>query len=171
MLALFYAYWARLAVKAGGHATNPGFSSTTGVQIAMTRFKDITYDLKTQTVVIGAGNIWDDVYKALDARGVNVLGGRVSEIGVAGFTLGGGYSWLSNQHGLAIDNVLAYELVILNGEVTNVTASTDPDLFFSLKGGGNNFGVVTRFTLKTFPQGNIWGRHVVNIITIEHLLC
>ncbi len=56
----------------------------------MTRFKDITYDAKTQTAAIGAGNIWDDVYEALNARGVNILGGRVSQIGVAGFTLGGG---------------------------------------------------------------------------------
>ncbi|KAK0229783.1 FAD dependent oxidoreductase [Armillaria nabsnona] len=146
-----------IIVKGGGHASNPGFSSTTGVQISMTRFKDATYDPKTQTAVIGAGNIWDDVYKFLNPQGVNVLGGRVSGIGVAGFTLGGGYSWHSNQYGLAIDNVVAYELVTPNGNVTNVTASSDPDLFFSLKGGGNNFGVVTRFTLKTFPQGNIWG--------------
>ncbi|PBK85362.1 hypothetical protein ARMGADRAFT_562708 [Armillaria gallica] len=118
-----YAYWARrkrpfgyvlespyilttliiALIVGGGHATNPGFSSTTGGQIAMTRFKDITYDLKTQTAVIGAGNIWDDVYEALNARGVNILGGRVSQIGVAGFTLGGGYSWLRSQHGLAIE--------------------------------------------------------------------
>ncbi|PBK61214.1 FAD-binding domain-containing protein [Armillaria solidipes] len=145
-------------VKGGGHATNQGFSSTTGVQIAMTRFVDVTYDQDTQTAVVGAGNIWDDVYDVLNARGVNVLGGRASGIGVAGFTLGGGYSWQSNQYGLAIDNVVAYELVMPNGKVTTMTASTDQDLFFSLKGGGNNFGIVTRFTLKTFPQGNIWVR-------------
>ncbi|KAK0460474.1 uncharacterized protein EV420DRAFT_1306380 [Desarmillaria tabescens] len=144
-------------VKGGGHATNPGFSSMTGVQIAMTHFKDVTYDMETWTAVIGASNIWDDVYEALNARGVNILRGRVSGIGVAGFTLGGGYSWHSNQHGLAIDNVVAYELVMPNGIVTTVTASTDLDLFFSLKGGYSNFGIITRFTLKTFPQGNIWG--------------
>ncbi|KAK0460521.1 FAD-binding domain-containing protein [Desarmillaria tabescens] len=144
-------------IKGGGHATNQGFSSTTGVQIAMTRFNEVTYDSATHTAAIGAGNIWDDVYAALDAQGVNVLGGRVTGIGVAGFTLGGGYSWLSNQHGLAIDNVLAYELVVPNGTVVTVKEETDPELFFSLKGGGNNYGIVTRFTVKAFPQGTVWG--------------
>ncbi|SJL13225.1 related to 6-hydroxy-D-nicotine oxidase [Armillaria ostoyae] len=144
-------------VKGGGHATNQGFSSTTGVQIAMTRFNEVTYDSATQTAVIGAGNIWDDVYEILDAQGVNVVGGRVTGIGVAGFTLGGGYSWLSNQYGLAIDNVVAYELVAPNATVVTVREENDPDLFFSLKGGGNNYGIVTRFTLKTYPQGAVWG--------------
>ncbi|KAK0499173.1 hypothetical protein EDD18DRAFT_1070573 [Armillaria luteobubalina] len=144
-------------VKGGGHVTNQGFSSTTGVQIAMTRFNEITYDPATQTAVIGAGNIWDDVYDVLNAEGVNVVGGRVSGIGVAGFTLGGGYSWQSNQYGLALDNVVAYELVVPNGTVVTVTEKSDPDLFFSLKGGGNNYGIVTRFTLKTHPQGTVWG--------------
>ncbi|PBK85373.1 FAD dependent oxidoreductase [Armillaria gallica] len=144
-------------VKGGGHATNQGFSSTTGVQIAMTRFNEVTYDSATQTAVIGAGNVWEDVYEILDAQGVNVVGGRVTGIGVAGLTLGGGYSWLSNQYGLALDNVVAYELVVPNGTVVTVTEGSDPDLFFSLKGGGNNYGIVTRFTLKTYPQGAVWG--------------
>ncbi|KAK0229791.1 FAD dependent oxidoreductase [Armillaria nabsnona] len=144
-------------IKGGGHATNQGFSSTTGVQIAMTRFDEITYDSTTQTAVIGAGNIWDDVYEVLNAQGVNVLGGRLTGIGVAGLTLGGGYSYLSNQYGLAIDNVVAYELVVPNATVVTVTEENDPDLFFSLKGGSNNYGIVTRFTLKTHPQGAVWG--------------
>ncbi|KAK0479220.1 FAD dependent oxidoreductase [Armillaria novae-zelandiae] len=144
-------------VKGGGHATNQGFSSTTGVQIALTRFNEIVYDSATQTAVIGAGNIWDDVYEVLNAQGVNVVGGRVSGIGVGGFTLGGGYSWLSNQYGLALDNVVAYELVVPNGTVVTVTEGSDPDLSFSLKGGSNNYGIVTRFTLKTHPQGAVWG--------------
>ncbi|KAK0229792.1 FAD dependent oxidoreductase [Armillaria nabsnona] len=144
-------------VKGGGHATNQGFSSTTGVQIAMTRFNEITYDSTTQTAVIGAGNIWDDVYEVLNAQGVNVLGGRVTGVGVAGFTLGGGYSYLSNQYGLALDNVVAYELVAPNATVVTVTKENDPDLFFSLKGGFNNYGIVTRFTLKAYPQGAVWG--------------
>ncbi|KAL4072441.1 hypothetical protein V8B97DRAFT_364045 [Scleroderma yunnanense] len=127
------------AVKGGGHATNPGFSSTTGVQIAMTKFSEVTYDPQTQTAIIGAGLVWDDVYAALEEYGVTVAGGR--------FT----------GHGLTIDTVQAYELVSPNGEVVNVTESSDPDLFFALKGGYNNFGIVTRFTLKTFSQAQVWG--------------
>ncbi|KAF8551797.1 FAD-binding domain-containing protein [Imleria badia] len=145
------------AVKGGGHSTNPGFSSTVGVQIAMTRFSDVIYDSEAQTVTFGAGLVWDDVYAALDPRGVNVVGGRVSGVGVAGFTLGGGYSWLTNQYGLTIDTVRAYELVMPNGTVINVTDTSSSDLFFALKGGLNNFGIVTRFTLKTFPQSQVWG--------------
>ncbi|KAK0224250.1 hypothetical protein IW262DRAFT_882884 [Armillaria fumosa] len=144
-------------VKGGGHSANRGFSSTSGVQIAMTRFNEVTYDSATQAAVIGAGNIWDDVYEVLNAQSVNVLGGRVTGIGVGGFTLGGGYSYLSNQYGLALDNVIAYELVTPNATVVTVTEENDPDLFFSLKGGFNNYGIVTRFTLKAYPQGPVWG--------------
>jgi FAD/FMN-containing dehydrogenase len=79
-------------VKGGGHTSNPGFSSTPGVQIAMSRFSDIIYDAASQTVTIGAGLIWDDVYAALEPHGVNVVGGRVTGVGVAGFILGGGTS-------------------------------------------------------------------------------
>ncbi|KAG6337360.1 hypothetical protein ID866_1733 [Astraeus odoratus] len=145
------------AIKGGGHATNPGFSSTVGVQIAMYKFSEITYYSTTQTVTIGAGLIWDDVYAALEPYDVNVAGARVTGVGVAGFTLGGGYSWVTNQHGLTIDTVQGYELVLPNGTIVDVTQSSNEDLFFALKGGYNNFGIVTRFTLKAFPQGEVWG--------------
>ena len=78
------------AVKGGGHATNPGFSSTLGVQIAMVRFNTVTIDHAGSTVCVGAGLLWDDVYKALDGTGLNVVGGRVPGIDVAGLALGGG---------------------------------------------------------------------------------
>ncbi|THH28908.1 hypothetical protein EUX98_g5290 [Antrodiella citrinella] len=132
---------------------NPNFSSTPGVQITMTRFNEVKYDAATKTADVGAGLTWDSVYAALDPLGVNVVGGRVPGIGVAGLTLGGGYS---NQYGLAADNVVAFELVLPNGSVKVITDS-DVDLFFALKGGFNNFGIVTKFTLKTYPQGQVWG--------------
>ncbi|KAJ8455641.1 hypothetical protein ONZ45_g18886 [Pleurotus djamor] len=144
------------AVKGGGHTTNPGFSSTTGVHIAMTRFNDVVYSPESQTVTYGAGLIWDDVYAALEPYAVNVVGGRVPGVGVAGFTLGGGYSWKTNQFGLTVDNVLAYELVKPNGDIVTVTEASDEALFFALKGGYNNFGVVTKFTVKAFPQTHVW---------------
>jgi FAD/FMN-containing dehydrogenase len=78
------------AVKGGGHATNPGFSSTPGVQMSMTRFKNIKVTTGAATVEVGAGLTWDQVYAALEPYGVNVVGGRVPGIGVAGLTLGGG---------------------------------------------------------------------------------
>lgn len=84
------AVYASLQVKGGGHIGNPGFSSTPGVQIAMSRFCNVDYDPTTQTVTLGAGQIWDNVYAELERHDVNVVGGRVSGVGVAGFILGGG---------------------------------------------------------------------------------
>ncbi|KAF4610652.1 hypothetical protein D9613_006783 [Agrocybe pediades] len=148
------------AVKGGGHSSNPGFSSTTGVHISMARFSAVTYDAATQTVEVGAGLKWDDVYEALEPYNVNVVGGRVSGVGVAGFTLGGGYSWKTNQYGLTIDTVVAYELVKPDGStVTTVTKTSDPaKLFFGLKGGLNNF---------THPQTQVWGG--IKTITANHI--
>ncbi|KAI0043440.1 FAD-binding domain-containing protein [Auriscalpium vulgare] len=144
------------AVKGGGHATNPGFSSTRGVQIAMTRFNQVVNNAAAGTVDIGAGLLWDEVYSALDGTGQNVVGGRIQGVGVAGVTLGGGYSWKTNQYGLAVDNVVSYNLVLPNGTVAIVT-SADADLWFALRGGGNNFGIVTKFELKSYPQTDVWG--------------
>ncbi|KAJ7615823.1 FAD-binding domain-containing protein [Roridomyces roridus] len=125
------------AVKGGGHTANPGFSST--------------------TPTIRTGLVWDSVYEALEPFGVNIVGGRVSGVGVAGFTLGGGYSWKTNQFGLTVDSVTEFELVKPNGDIVTVTPTSEPDLFFGLTGGGNNFGIMTQFTLKTHPQGQVWG--------------
>ena len=78
------------AVKGGGHIGNPGFSSTEGVHIAMSRFNHIDYNASTGLVDVGSGLVWDDVYHALEPHGVTAVGGRVTGVGVAGFTLGGG---------------------------------------------------------------------------------
>ncbi|KIJ53165.1 hypothetical protein M422DRAFT_155651, partial [Sphaerobolus stellatus SS14] len=146
-----------LFVKGGGHAFNPGFSSTNGVLVSMSRFTDINYDPASSTVEVGPGNLWDAVYAKLNPMGVTVVGGRVPGVGVAGFTLGGGYAWNTQKYGLACDNVVAFELVTPASQILNVTAQSHPDLFFGLKGGGNNFGIVTSFVLKTYPQGQVWG--------------
>ncbi|GJE93062.1 FAD dependent oxidoreductase [Phanerochaete sordida] len=145
------------AVKGGGHATNPGFSSTSGVQIAMTRFNNVTYNRTANTVDYGTGLFWEDVYKALEKDKVNVVGGRVTGVGVGGLSLGGGYSWLTNQHGLTVDNIVGFEIVLPDGKVTEVTEKDNADLFFSVMGGYNNFGIVTRITANAYPQGQVWG--------------
>ena len=98
------------AVKGGGHTLNPGFSSTTGILIAMNRFNQITYHKNNQTVDLGAGQRWHAVYETLSQYNVTVVGGRVNSVGIAGLMLGGGYSWKTNQYGLAIDNILEYEV-------------------------------------------------------------
>ncbi|KAF7982402.1 hypothetical protein HWV62_28503 [Athelia sp. TMB] len=144
-------------VKGGGHAMNPLFSSTMGVQIYMCRLNKVQYRSKTQTVDIGAGCVWDEVYGEMAKQGRNIVGGAsASGVGVAGYLLGGGYSLKTNQYGLGIDNVTAIQVILPNGEVHVVHEGHLPDLFTALKGGGNNFGIVTRFTLKTHPQGKTW---------------
>ncbi|KAI0337499.1 FAD-binding domain-containing protein [Trametopsis cervina] len=152
------------AIKGGGHAYNQNFSSTEGIQMVMKRFNNISYDKASNTVDVGSGTIWDDVYKYLQPLNLNVVGGRISGVGVPGFLLGGGYSCLTNAYGLAIDNIVAYELVLPSGQILSVTAQSYPDLFWGLQGGYNNFGVVTKFTLKAYPQGKIWGGLLVNDI-------
>ncbi|KAH9848116.1 FAD-binding domain-containing protein [Lenzites betulinus] len=145
------------AVKGGGHTSNAGFSSTPGVQIAMYKFSSVTYHADANVAEVGAGLIWDDVYEALAPHGVNIVGGRVSGVGVAGFTLGGGYSWKTNQYGLTVDNLTGFEVVLPNGTVAAVSKDSYSDLFFGLKGGFNNFGIVTKFNLTTYPQTQVWG--------------
>lgn len=98
------------AIKGGGHALTPGFSSTVGIHISMSRFQKVIYHENNQTVDLGAGLIWDDAYKGLEPYNITVVGGRISGVGVAGLTLGGGYSWKSNQYGLTIDNIFEYEV-------------------------------------------------------------
>jgi len=93
---------------------------------------------------------------------VCVVGGRVSGVGVAGLTLGGGYSWFTNQYGLTVDTVQAFELVLPTGALITATATSYSDVFFGLKGGGNNFGIVTNFILQTHQQSQVWGGLIIN---------
>ncbi|KAK7452778.1 hypothetical protein VKT23_012181 [Stygiomarasmius scandens] len=144
------------AVKSGGHSSNVGFSSTTGVMISMAKFNQINNDPSTGTVEIGPGTTWDQVYTKLEALNLTVVGGRIPGVGVGGLLLGGGYSWYTDEFGLAVDNIVSYDLVLPNGTFIKVTDSSHPDLSFALKGGFNNFGIVTSFTVRTHPDNGIW---------------
>ncbi|EJD05537.1 FAD-binding domain-containing protein [Fomitiporia mediterranea MF3/22] len=145
------------AVKSGGHAYNLGQSSTPGVQISMAQFKNITYDAEQGTVMLGVGLTWGEVYERLEPLGVMVAGGRISGVGVGGYSLGGGYSWKTNQYGLLIDTVVSHDLVLPSGEFIHVTNATNPDLFFGLRGGLNNFGIVTSITVEAHNQSLVYG--------------
>lgn len=109
-------------------------------------------------MTLGAGLQWQDVYTRAVNNGLNVLGGRFATVGVSGILLGGGYSWISNKHALASDNVVEYTMVTPgDSKIRTVTNDTNPDLFFALKGGLNNFGIVTNFKVKAYPQTNkVW---------------
>lgn len=109
------------------------------------------------TVSIGPGCRWLDVYDTLEPFGLTVVGGRVASVGVGGLILGGGISFHSNLHGWACDNVVNFEVVTAGGDIVNANETTNQDLFWALRGGGNSLGVVTRFDVKAFPQGRMWG--------------
>jgi FAD/FMN-containing dehydrogenase len=144
-------------VKSGGHAAFTGASNINGgLTIDLLKLNQITVSPdKTQTSV-GPGNTWFDVYSQLEGEGLSVIGGRVSAIGVGGLTLGGGISFFSGRYGWACDNVNTYEVVFADGTIQEVSYNSYLDLYFALRGGGNNFGIVTRFDLVTFPQGDLW---------------
>lgn len=103
---------------------------------------------------------WIGVYSRLDPQGLAIPGGRVATVGVGGLVTGGGISFFSGRTGFVCDNVVNFELVLPYGKIVNVNAST-PDLFKALKGGSNNFGVVTRFDMKTFASGPFFGGDVI----------
>ncbi|KAK3301730.1 uncharacterized protein B0T15DRAFT_423539 [Chaetomium strumarium] len=146
------------AVYSGGHASNPGFSSTPGVHISLKRFNQTELSPDGKTVTIGFGLAWTDVYDALADTGVNVVGGRVPGPGVGGFTLGGGYSWKTNQYGLTCDTVKKFNVVLPNGTITEASERRNRDLFWALKGGLNRFGIVTSAEFYTHPQPpKVWG--------------
>ncbi|VUC32592.1 unnamed protein product [Clonostachys rosea] len=152
----------QFALKCSGHNPNLGFSSVNeGVLLAFDpNFKYSIPSADGTLVRVGAGAKWEDVYASLDSLGRAVVGGRLGNVGVTGFTLGGGLSHLSPQYGLACDNVVNIKCVLANGTITNANATSHPELFFALKGGGNQFAVITEFTFKTYEvgdKGQIWG--------------
>ncbi|KAK3935425.1 FAD linked oxidase [Diplogelasinospora grovesii] len=146
------------AVRSGGHSPNPGWSSISqlGILIDLSRLNQIIVSSDRQTVTVGPGQRWGNVYTTLDAYGVTVIGGRVSTVGVGGLILGGGYFYSSSEYGLAADNVKSFEVVLSDGTVTTASAQENPDLFWALKGGGPNFGIVTSYELNTVPVHEIW---------------
>jgi len=124
----------QFAVKSGGHAMIPKASSTTGIQISMTRFADVNYDPKTTYIEVGAGCLWDQVYSQLVPYKRNVIGGASSQgVGVSGWMLGAGYSLKSNKYGLGIDNVVEYEIVVPDGRILIVSERKEKKLFQALR--------------------------------------
>jgi FAD/FMN-containing dehydrogenase len=142
-----------VAVRGGGHSI-PGFSTVDdGVVIDLSPMKAIRIDVDRRTVVAEGGLTWAELDAATQEKGLATTGGLVSSTGVAGFTLGGGIGWLMRKHGLACDNLRSAEVVTADGEVVSASADENPDLFWGLRGGGGNFGIVTSFEFNLHPVG------------------
>jgi FAD/FMN-containing dehydrogenase len=150
------------ALKSGGHNPNEGFSSIqSGPLISTKQLNEVTFDPASMTVRVGPGNDWEDVHKALEGTNVTVVGGRIGEVGVGGYVVGGGLSFLSTQYGWAANNIVSFEVVLANATIVTASNTTHPDLYRALKGGGNNFGVVTAYNMIAHPMGQVSTRNIL----------
>ena len=140
-----------LALRGGGHGL-PGFGTCDGgLVIDLNRMKSVTVDEPNRLAVAGPGSTWRIFDEATQRFGLASTGGLVSSTGVAGLTLGGGIGWLTRPFGLACDNLHAAQIVTAEGQIVEANEGLNPDLFWALRGGGGNFGVVTRFDFGLHP--------------------
>jgi len=137
-----------LAVRGGGH-NGPGLGICDGgLVIDLSRMKSVRVDQKAQTVRVEGGCVWGDVDHATSPFGVVVPSGFISTTGVGGLTLGGGIGYLSRTYGLTIDSLIGVDMVLADGRVVTASADENADLFWAVRGGGGNFGVVTSFLFR-----------------------
>ena len=146
-----------ICVRGGGHNVAGRAVADGALMIDLAEMKGIDVDPAARTARAEGGLTWAELNDATAAHGLAVTGGAVSTTGIAGLTLGGGLGWLMAKHGLAADNVLAFELVDADGEVREVTDASDPDLFWALRGGGGNFGIATSFVYRLHPLATVTG--------------
>jgi FAD/FMN-containing dehydrogenase len=150
--------WAResdlpIAVRGGGHSLAGHSTCDDGVVIDLGPMKRVDVDPVGRTAVAEAGLLWGEYDAATQQHGLASTGGEISHTGIAGLTLGGGIGWLKKRYGLACDHLLAAEVVTADGRVVRTSAEEHPDLHWALRGGGGNFGIVTRFTYRLSPLG------------------
>lgn len=142
-----------LSVRAGGHHIAGNAVAESGLMIDLSGMKAIAVDPAKRTARVAAGALLADFDREAQVYGLATPLGINSTTGVAGLTLGGGFGWLTRAHGMTVDNLLGARVVTADGEVRTVSASSEPDLFWALRGGGGNFGVVTEFEFRLHPVG------------------
>ena len=150
-----------LAVRAGGHS-NAGHSSTEGgIVLDLREMRALEVDAESRTAWVEGGLTAGDVTARLAEYGFAIPFGDTGSVGIGGLTLGGGVGYLVRKHGMAIDHLLAAEIVTADGELLRVDAEHHPDLFWAIRGGGGNFGVVTRFQFRLVPLDGVVGGMLV----------
>jgi FAD/FMN-containing dehydrogenase len=150
-----------VSIRGGGHSA-PGYGTNDGgLVIDLSAMKAISVDPAGRRARAEGGVLWRDFDAATQAHGLATTGGTVSNTGIGGLTLGGGLGWLGGKHGLTIDNLMSAEVVTADGQLCKASLTEHPDLFWALRGGGGNFGVVTAFEYELHPVGQVLGGMVL----------
>ncbi|MCK5644982.1 MAG: FAD-dependent oxidoreductase, partial [Gammaproteobacteria bacterium] len=142
-----------LSVRGSGHNVAGSAVCDDGLMIDLSQMKEIHVDPESRTASAQPGVVFGEMDQATQPHGLAAPGGIVSETGIAGLTLGGGFGWLTRKYGFTCDNLISAEIVTANGELLTASATENPDLFWGIRGGGGNFGIVTSFEYQLQPVG------------------
>src|SRR5579883_2447585 len=154
-----------VAVRGGAHNAAGYGTCDDGIVIDLSPMKGVRVEPATRTAHVQGGATWADFDRETQLFGLATTGGTVSNTGVAGLTLGGGIGWLQGQHGLTCDNLLSADVVTADGRCLRANATENADLFWGLRGGGGNFGIVTSFEFQLHPVGPL----VIGGMVVHHL--
>jgi len=150
-----------VAVRGGGHNVAGNAVCEGGITIDLSNMKSVRVDPAARTARAEPGATWGDLDRETQVFGLATPGGQISTTGIAGLTLGGGIGWLMGKHGLSCDNLLSIDLVTAQGKVLTASATQNSDLFWGIRGGGGNFGIVTSFEYQLHPVSQILGGHIL----------